>query len=188
MIVVGSRPWVPPEPLARCGMLLRTVRSGFSRCLLNIGCSGRSSSESWQVGTTATSEQRLLWAGAKTRRVFRSGRRENAETGLVRAIIEWANLHQDLVPFIARLNAGIARSIDGRHVLKLAPKGSPDVIGCLATGRFLGAECKLPGEPVRSEQAARLEDIRSAGGLALVVSSVDEFADDVRRAIQEERS
>jgi hypothetical protein len=58
----------------------------------------------------------------------------------------------------------------------LAP-GSPDLVGwAIIDDRaiFVGLEVKLPGEKPRPDQRHFLETIRSAGGIAGVVTSVDE--------------
>ena len=124
--------------------------------------------------------QGLLFAGARSRRVKRNGRRQNAETGLMRACLDWLALHPGIVPMAWRNNSGLALLRKG-GVLKLAPIGSPDIVGFLADGRFLGVECKLPGEEPTEEQAEFLGLIQRSGGVALVVHTVDELAADLVR-------
>lgn len=53
--------------------------------------------------------------------------------------------------------------------------GLPDIIGCYK-GYFYGLEVKLPGKEhtLTERQAHRLEQIRRAGGKALMVTSVDQ--------------
>lgn len=69
------------------------------------------------------------------------------------------------------------------------PAGEPfdthsNPIACDGTGmyhvpRFLAIECKRPGEEPSPAQAAFLEQVRQAGGLAIVATSVA----DVRKAL-----
>lgn len=53
--------------------------------------------------------------------------------------------------------------------------GLPDIIGCL-DGRYYGLEVKVPGREaaVTPRQARTLEEITRAGGVAGVISSVDQ--------------
>jgi VRR-NUC domain len=53
--------------------------------------------------------------------------------------------------------------------------GSPDLIGILPGGRFLGVEVKAARGKISPEQAAWIERINAAGGLAFVARSVDDF-------------
>jgi hypothetical protein len=55
--------------------------------------------------------------------------------------------------------------------------GSADLIGITSadgTGRFVALEVKLPGEKPRADQAKFLEHVRSMGGIAGVVTSVED--------------
>ena len=54
--------------------------------------------------------------------------------------------------------------------------GIPDII-CCYNGRFIGIETKAPGriKNVSELQKAQIEAIRSAGGIAVVVDSVDQL-------------
>lgn len=125
--------------------------------------------------------QNVLWAAGRTRRVRRGGRRQNAETALVRACLDWAALHPGIVPRAWRNNAGIALLRSG-GAMALAPQGSPDIVGFLADGRFLGVECKLAGNEPTTEQVEWLTAIAEAGGVAIVAHSVEELAEDIRSA------
>jgi hypothetical protein len=68
-----------------------------------------------------------------------------------------------------------------RFVRFASAKGLSDIIGLLpaaagaAAGRFLAIETKLPGRKLTADQAAFLERVRAAGGLALVVTDVAEL-------------
>jgi hypothetical protein len=53
--------------------------------------------------------------------------------------------------------------------LHFGKKGSADILGCLPDGRFLAVEVKAPGGRLSPEQKQFLADIRTLGGLALMV-------------------
>lgn len=57
--------------------------------------------------------------------------------------------------------------------------GSADLIG-IYDGRFVAMEVKLPGEKPRPDQVAFLEHVRSKGGIAGVVTSVQDALDLLR--------
>lgn len=119
-------------------------------------------------------------AAARSRKVRRNGRRQNAETVLMRACLDWIALHPGIVPKAWRNNSGLAVLRRG-GAIQLAPIGSPDIVGFLADGRFVGIECKLPGEEPSEEQAEFLGLIQRSGGVALVVRGVDELDADLKR-------
>lgn len=51
--------------------------------------------------------------------------------------------------------------------------GIPDIIACV-DGRFVGLEVKQPGGKLSQLQETTIEKIRTAGGVAAMVTSVDE--------------
>jgi hypothetical protein len=53
--------------------------------------------------------------------------------------------------------------------------GIPDILVCFQ-GRFLGLEVKLPGEEPSPVQRKVLSEIKAAGGIARVVTTVEEVA------------
>ena len=57
--------------------------------------------------------------------------------------------------------------------------GVPDVLACVQ-GRFVAIEVKRPGRRPTPRQAAELEAIRAAGGIALVATSLDEVVEALR--------
>lgn len=70
-----------------------------------------------------------------------------------------------------------------KHVHGGLPVGSADLVGVLAPGgRFLALEVKRPGERARPEQEAWLALVRTRGGFAAVVDSVDAARAAVARA------
>jgi len=76
-----------------------------------------------------------------------------------------------------RIRRGLKEAFGG-HYYKIwggpyQQAGIPDIIGCVE-GRFVGLEVKQPGEEPSELQKIELENIRNAGGIAGVVTSVDE--------------
>jgi hypothetical protein len=64
----------------------------------------------------------------------------------------------------------------GRRYLRFGTPGSSDVIGVLPDGRFLAVEVKRPGGgKVSLAQEDFLGRVTRAGGVALVVRSVDDL-------------
>lgn len=88
---------------------------------------------------------------------------------------------------VVRVNSG-AMKIGDRYVRFNDKKGCSDTLVCLpGTGRFLALELKRPGRDRTSaeraaEQAAFRQEILDAGGLALVVASLDELIRELRVA------
>ena len=65
--------------------------------------------------------------------------------------------------------------------VKLAPSGTPDIIGYTRDGRFLGIEVKLPGKPLRRSQIEWHEKALKAGCKVFVAYSIE----DVERELEE---
>ena len=57
-------------------------------------------------------------------------------------------------------------------------RGIPDILCCYC-GKFVGIECKQPGEPLSAAQKYQLHRIEEAGGIAIVAESLE----DVERAL-----
>jgi hypothetical protein len=85
-----------------------------------------------------------------------------------------------------RVNGGAMAIGEGarrRYVRFTSARGCSDVVGVLPAGgfprhpgAFLAVECKKPGGRLTADQAGFLENVRRAGGVALVVHSVTELA------------
>lgn len=75
-----------------------------------------------------------------------------------------------------RTNSGIQFSTykDRSYITRLAPRGTPDIIGFLNNGKFLGIEIKKPGGIVSDDQNIFIDKINKAGGLAFVAFSLDD--------------
>lgn len=65
-------------------------------------------------------------------------------------------------------------------------EGIPD-LECCFKGRYIGMECKLPNKKhtLSDAQKARIKQIRNAGGLAYMVSSLEEAIKIVKKVEQE---
>lgn len=96
--------------------------------------------------------------------------------------IRWAlGQRGDLV--LWRNNVGVAVNGSSRVVYGLAP-GSADLIGILApSGRFVALEIKTPTGKTTKEQELFLQLVRTRGGFAAVVRSVDEANAAIERAL-----
>lgn len=56
----------------------------------------------------------------------------------------------------------------GKHIPSSTKRGTPDILGALPGGRFIGVECKQPSEKLRDEQEAVRQDIVRSGALHLI--------------------
>ena len=104
------------------------------------------------------------------------------ETDLVRACLNWLALHRVLA--WRSNNTGIFdptrkvfRSFHGlkgvSDILGIVPR--PVVLpdgGRATVGALLAVECKRPGEKLRAEQEAFLEDVRGRGGIGFCARSL----------------
>lgn len=65
-------------------------------------------------------------------------------------------------------------------------RGIPDIIGC-SRSIFISVETKMPGraKDVTEHQAATMEMIQDAGGVAVVATSVTEAVERVEEAVEE---
>lgn len=56
----------------------------------------------------------------------------------------------------------------------MGPTGSPDIIGILPGGQFLGIEVKVPGNKPTEKQKEFLARIDELGGKSFVATSIDD--------------
>ncbi len=96
------------------------------------------------------------------------------EASLVKACLEYLRLDGHLA---LRNNSGIIYLRDGfsPRAVRVGMPGSSDIIGCTKNGRFFAVECKSKNGKLTKHQAEFLEKVKSLGGIALVVRSVDEL-------------
>ena len=83
------------------------------------------------------------------------------------------------VAWAHRFNTGahvvIGKKKDGtpsRRFVRYAFTGCADLLGQLTTGQLLAIECKRAGGKARAEQQIFLQQVRDAGGLALLAQSI----------------
>src|SRR5579859_6181917 len=94
-----------------------------------------------------------------------------AETLITTACIE--SINASGLAFVWRNHSGAVRV--KRGFMHLAPEGSPDLVGWLRDGRFVGIETKVAGARTQKARAAAQAEwrdrIRAAGGVAGEVRS-----------------
>jgi hypothetical protein len=103
---------------------------------------------------------------------------------LERNIQQEIRIASALVPELTlwRNSTGVAERA-GRTLRYGLCRGSSDLIGILApTGRLCAWECKTEVGRLSEEQRLFLAHVRSRGGFACVVRSVEEFLESVKRA------
>ena len=69
-----------------------------------------------------------------------------------------------------------------RRMIRLAPVGTPDILGCLPNGRFLAIEVKRPKNGPTFWQKESLAEYIQLGAIAFVARSVD----DVKNRLDQE--
>ena len=97
--------------------------------------------------------------------------KESAVIKEVQAIIDATGLE------VQRINTGAFATGTGRNrrFIRSCKKGTLDFEGYDNHGRFLGIECKRPiGGRISPDQAARIADVNTKGGIAFVVRSGNE--------------
>lgn len=90
------------------------------------------------------------------------------------------------VAWVHRFNTGahvvIGVKKDGtptRRFVRYAFTGCADILGQLTTGQFLAIECKRADGKARAEQKIFLQQVRDAGGLALLAKSIADVQDGI---------
>lgn len=104
----------------------------------------------------------------------RSGRNHREEAMLIRACMEYLTLRGFLV---LRNNSGliVLKEENRTRAVRMGMRGASDIIACSPEGRFVAVECKSKKGKLTEAQREFLERVRSTGGIALVVRSVDEL-------------
>jgi hypothetical protein len=103
-----------------------------------------------------------------------------SEQDTTRATIEAVNASD--VAIVWRNQSGSVRV--RRGYMHLAPKGSPDIVGILRDGRFVGLEMKKPGEKPSSVQEEWRLRFLASGGVAACAYSVEEALCVLRGALK----
>lgn len=99
-----------------------------------------------------------------------------SETQLVYSCLEYLALKKI---FAWRANSGsmsVESSSGKKRFIRFAGvDGLADIIGVLPDGRFLAVECKMPGRHPKPAQIEFARRITAAGGVALLIYSLDEL-------------
>jgi len=91
------------------------------------------------------------------------------ETDIQKSILLYLDAH-DITAW--RNNSGSVRVKGG--YMHLSPTGTPDIVGYLPDGRFLGIEVKRPGEDRTPAQVAFAINAEACGALCFVARSVED--------------
>ena len=104
------------------------------------------------------------------------------ESAIQAACLQWLAYHG--VKLAWRQNTGGARKtyrtkagVDREYHIRFAVKGCSDILGILPGGRFLAVEVKRADGKASADQADFLRRVNEAGGLGIVVRSVDELSE-----------
>ena len=100
------------------------------------------------------------------------------ERDVQRAVLALLHIHPK-VSFAFRQNSGQMQR--GDRKVRFAFKGCSDVLGMLTDGRFLAVEIKRPGGKPTPAQQAFIDNVNRHGGLGLVVSSVQEIDEALKK-------
>lgn len=73
-----------------------------------------------------------------------------------------------------RNNTGAYKTEDGTYI-RYGLKGSPDIIGILNDGRFLGVECKSGKNDIKGSQIDFKEQVEKRNGVYIVAWSTDDL-------------
>lgn len=75
---------------------------------------------------------------------------------------------------VTRLNAGVARSLDGKRIIKLAKKGTTDLVVAAFEGKTVWFEVKRHGEKPSAEQRKYHARLRTMDHTVAIVESVEQ--------------
>ena len=95
------------------------------------------------------------------------------ENDIQRSIIQWCEMRGDIV---LRMNAGRTQ-----HNVRLAPRGTPDLLCLPRTGGMYWIEVKQPGKKPNDYQVSMHDELFSRGHLVIVACSYE----DVETALRE---
>jgi hypothetical protein len=91
-----------------------------------------------------------------------------AESDVLRACLEYLAVKG---VFAWRNNTGGVR-VDGKRFVRFGIRGSPDILGVMPDGRFLGVEAKSAKGRLTAEQREFGEAVTRRGGVYVVARSV----------------
>jgi hypothetical protein len=126
-----------------------------------------------------TGKPRILVPVLPPKRTLRKPSNQASEAQTQKAILQYL-AHHPKVARVWRQNSGTfrERNRDGsfRYIRANTARGMADIMGVLTDGRTLAIEVKSATGRVSPDQAAFLESIASAGGIAGVCRSIDDAA------------
>jgi hypothetical protein len=118
-------------------------------------------------------------AAEADREAPRRKKRKRPEAKVQKAIIQWL-ISRGVI--VAVTDAGLLHKF-GVPAGCGIPTGWPDLTCCLPCGRFLGVECKAPGEKQTEAQKIFQRAFEKNLGLYIVASSVEELALAIRKEL-----
>ncbi len=96
------------------------------------------------------------------------------EQDIQNAILEYLKVRGH---YALRINSG-ARPVESgskRYFIRMAPKGTHDIIGCIKdTGQFFSIEVKSKIGKLSVEQKDTMDRIRQLGGISFMARSIDD--------------
>lgn len=96
---------------------------------------------------------------------------------LTKKCIDFLKKHGYLVQ---RNNTGII--FINNRAIRMGTPGSPDIVGCTPTGRFIGIECKSDRDRLSDKQLSMKKEIENRNGIYLIIKSID----DLKKIIEED--
>jgi hypothetical protein len=76
--------------------------------------------------------------------------------------------------FVESRPTGLFKSLVGSRLIRVAPKGALDLIGCTPEGRYFEIEVKAGDDRLSKEQKARIERLHRFGALAIEARGLDD--------------
>jgi len=104
-----------------------------------------------------------------------------SEQQLKKQIVEYLNLTGKVFCFPTNTGTFFFTNKQGKtRVFKSGVKGMPDILGIISGGLFLTIEVKIGYNKPTPEQKEFLDKIRSMGGIAMWVTSLDEVIENLK--------
>ena len=102
----------------------------------------------------------------------------NPETKLQKEILDYLHFRNI---FAWRNNSGALKI--GKRIINLSPAGSPDIIGIMSDGKFLGIEVKMPYATLTDQQRKFMKRLNDNHAFVFTVHSIH----DVERNLKQYR-
>jgi len=110
--------------------------------------------------------------------VIKPSYRDDSANGLTRAIIAWLKLNGY---FAARINTmGTYNAKLGKYIRSGSTKGIAD-IQSVVNGLHISVEVKIGNDKMRPDQLKVKSEIEKAGGIFIIVSSFDNFLEQIKK-------